>query len=174
MKIRCDLQLNGGSRKLLLVSGPNETVDHLTIKLAAYLMFWDAEPIVEASSSHPALAGQKFIPDMMGLDDSGGLNLWIECGNVSLHKLGKLLRKFPTARIVLLKATEREAERVRRDINDQEEKGGKIEIIAWPGSQFKEWTKVVYEKTEIYGEANDRSLNLVINEVPIVADFKAF
>ena len=174
MKIRCDLQINGGARKLLLVSGPNETVEHLTLKLAAYLMFWDADPVVEASSSHPALQGQKFILDLMGLDDSGALNLWVECGNVTLHKIGKLLRRFPSARSVIVKPTEREAERLRADVTDQEQKGGKIEILAWPGRQFQDWMKVVYEKTEVYGEAGDRSLNLVINEVPVVADFRAF
>ena len=38
MKFRCDLHLNGGSRKLILMPGPNETVEHLALKLAAKVM----------------------------------------------------------------------------------------------------------------------------------------
>ncbi len=174
MKLRCDLHLNGGSRKLLLVPGPNETPQHLALKLAAYLMFWDFEPIVEASGKHPALLQQEFIPDLMGLDEAGAVRLWVECGNVTLHKIGKLLRRFPAARLVVLKATEREALRLRASLSESLEKGSKIEILAWPGKQFEQWLGIVWEKTEVYGEAGDRNLNLVINEVLVVADFKVF
>ncbi|MBI5630004.1 MAG: YaeQ family protein [Elusimicrobia bacterium] len=172
MKIRCDLHVNGGSRKLLLVPGPNETGEHLALKLAAYLLFWDWEPVVEASAKHPALAAQEFIPDLMALDQGGEIRLWVECGQVSLHKLGKLLRRLPQARIVALKADERQARRLRKDLGDCLERSKRVEIWAWPEGSFKSWIACVAEKTEVYGESRGLMLNAVVNERPIVAELK--
>ena len=174
MKIRCDLHLNGGSRKLLLVPGPNETGEHLALKLAAYLLFWDQNPVVEASSRHPALAGQEFIPDLMALNDSGEIALWVECGQATLHKLGKLVRRLPAARIVVIKATEREAARLRQDVGDRLDRPERIEVLAWPGRSFHQWLAVVREKTEVYGEGGGLMINAVVNEHPIVAELKVF
>ena len=53
MKLRCDLNVNGGERKLLIVQGPNEPESHLALKLAACLLFWDSEPLVDASVKLP-------------------------------------------------------------------------------------------------------------------------
>lgn len=174
MKIRCDLHLNGSARKLLLVPGPNETGEHLALKLAAYLLFWDEQPIVEASSKHPALANQEFIPDLMALDDSGDIRLWVECGQVTMHKLGKLTRRIPQARLVVVKATEREAARLRQDLKDQLDRQEKVEVLSFPGTKFKEWLGTLREKTEVYGEGGGLMLNAVVNEHPIVAELKVF
>lgn len=174
MKIRCDLHLNGAARKLLLVPGPNETGEHLALKLAAYLLFWDYRPIVEASSRHPALAGQEFKPDLMALDESGQVRLWVECGHVTLHKLQKLVRRLPYARIVVIKASEREALRLREDLKERLGRQERIEVLGWPGAQFKDWLGSLREKTEIYGEGGGLMINAVVNERPLVAELKKF
>lgn len=174
MKLRCDLHLNGGARKLVLVPALNETGEHLALKLASYLLFWDCQPVVEASSRHPALAGQEFVPDLMALDDSGQVRLWVECGQVTMHKLKKLTRRLPAARIVVVKATEREAARLRGDLKDRLERQERIEVLGLPGTKFKEWLGCLRERTEIYGESGGLTINAVVNEHPLVAEFGKF
>ncbi len=174
MKFRCDLHLNGGSRKLILMPGPNETTEHLALKLSAYLLFWDFDPIVQVSAKHPALLNQEFLPDLLALDDSGQARIWIECGNVAMNKLTKLPRRFPWSRIVVLKATEREAARLRRDLQDQSDRDDKIEVLGWPTGLFDDWMGALRENTEVYGESGGMTINAVVNEIPFVAELKRY
>ena len=174
MKIRCDLHVNTGARKLILVAGPNEPAGHLALKLAAYLLFWSEDPILGAGAKNPALAGFDFLPDLMSLDESGAVKLWVECGSTTLHKLLKLTRRLPNARIVVMKETERDARRLREDVEEQLDRPGRIEILAWPEGLFADWLACVGEKTEVYGEAGGLSLNVVINEQPFVAELRRF
>ncbi|MFA6029690.1 MAG: YaeQ family protein [Elusimicrobiota bacterium] len=175
MKYRCDLHVNGASRKLLLVAGLTETPEHLALKLAAFLLYWEHEPIVEASTKHPSLLGQEFTPDLVAFDETGAVKLWVECGKTALHKLGKLVRRYPDARIVVLRATEGEAKRFRTDIAAEIERHARIEIRAWPAADFKTWLGALRrEKVEVYGEAGDNALNLVVNETAFAVHFGAF
>lgn len=174
MKLRCDLHVNGGSRKLLIVPGASETGEHLALKLAGYLLFWDLEPQVELNAKHPALSDFEFMPDVLALEADGGIRLWVECGRVTMHKALKLTRRLPHARIVVLKETEAEAERLRRDLNEGLERSGRIEILAWPAGGFREWLGALGEKTEVYGEAGGLSLNVVVNNHPYHADLRKF
>ena len=174
MKLRCDLHVNGGARKLVLVPGIQETDEHLAMKLAAYLLFWDLEPIVEASAKHPALASQEFIPDLMALDETGAIKLWVGCGKVTMHKMGKLSRRHPGARLVVMRASEREARRLRGDMEDKVDRQASVEVLAWPQTSFKEWLQALQERTEVYGDAGGRTLNFVVNQRPFVAELLSF
>ena len=173
MKLRCDLNVNGGSRRLLIVQGPSEPEDHLALKLAAFLLFWDKEPIIDASTKTPALAQYEFLPDVLCLDAAGDISAWIECGSSTMNKLTKLTRRIPkgNGRIVVLKTTERDAERLRGDMAQQLDRPERVEVLAWPGSSFKEWAAAVAEKTEVYGDAAESSLNVVLNQTPFAVDF---
>lgn len=173
MNLRCDLHVNGAARKLVLISGINERADHLALKLAAYLLFWDKQPVVAPSSSHPALLDQEFVPDLMALDMTGALELWIECGATTMNKLDKVARRFSQARIVVLTPTERQARQLREDLNAKIERAPRIEIMAWKDQQFNEFARALLEKTEVYGEAGGRMINAVINEQPLVCEFAA-
>ena len=174
MKLRCDLNVNGGERKLLIVQGPNEPESHLALKLAACLLFWDSEPLVDASVKLPVLAGFEFLPDLIGLDAAGESVLWVECGSVTMHKLKKVTRRMPRARIVVMKETEREAARLRQDLTEQFDRPERIEILAWPGASFKDWAGRMQERVQVYGEGGGLMLNLVLNEHPVVIEFKAY
>lgn len=172
MNLRCDLHVNGRQKKLVLASQPEETFDHLALKLAAYLFFWKEEPVADPSLKHPALLGQEFRPALMALNDSGEVRLWIECGHVSLNKLDKLTRRFPHARWVVLKATPEEGRRLRRDLTDKEVRRW-IDIWAWPGDSFRQWRNAVEEKVEVFGETQEHMMNLTVNNVPLAVDLVA-
>jgi hypothetical protein len=174
MRIRCDLHVNGGDKKLLLAPGPNENPDHLALKLAAFLLFWDQEPVVDPSIKIPALAGYEFLPDLIALDDTGACKLWVECDTATMHKMNKVTRRLPQARIVVIKPDERGAKRLRIDLQNKNEREDKIEIWSWPGDSFKEWMKALAERTEVYGEAGGLSINAVVNDHPFAVDLKTF
>lgn len=174
MKLRCDLHLNGDSRKLLLVAAPSETGEHLALKLAAYLLFWDLDAQAEISPDNPALADYDFLPDVLALDDSGAIALWGECGKITPHKADKLLKRLPRARLVVLADNEMTAKRIRRELDDRFEKAARFEVLAWPGTSFKDWVAALREKTEVYGEAGGLSFNLVVNEHPIAIELARF
>jgi hypothetical protein len=160
MKIRADLTINGENRRTLLVSGPNELDAHVANKLAAYILFWNDAPLLDASAKTPALAGEA--------------KLWVECSTTTMHKLTKITRRAPRARVVVLKENERDAARLRRELTDGFDRPERVEVLSWPQGQFKEWCAAVGEKTEAFGEADGRMINAVVNENMLVVEFKSF
>jgi hypothetical protein len=172
MKLRCELNVNGGYRKPLFVAGPNEPDEHLALKLAGYLLFWDHEPIVDASAKTPALAQFDFLPDVLVLDAAGDIKVWVECGSTTMNKLLKLCRRVPEGRgrIVVLKENRRDAERLRKEVEAQLDKPHRVEILYWPDASFRDWCAAVGEKTEIYGEASETGINAVVNERPVALE----
>jgi len=170
MKLRCELHLNNTLSRVILVQKPEETLDHLALKLAGYAMFHDRNPIVEPSAQHPALAGGDHKPDVMVLNDAGEIAIWIECGAVSEHKLGKVSRRYPNARFVVIKKSIREADRLRETLRDEVRNDDRIEIWTWPEGTYVSWLNALGEKTEIFGDAHERSMNLVVNEQAYLVD----
>ena len=168
------MRVNGDWRKLVLVCIENEKPEHLGLKLGAYLSLWEHDLILDASSKHPALMGQAFRPDLMAADITGSVGLWVECGNTSLHKLTKVLRRWPGARIVVYKENPIKAQRFRLDLEKQIPKSGRIEIFAWPQGGFAEWMRILTEKTEVFGEAKEMDFNLVVNEAIYTTDLLRF
>lgn len=173
MRIRCDLTVNGDSRKLLLVAGVNEVPEHLPLKLAAYLLFWDHEPIVGGTTKLPALANYEFLPDLIALDPAGDIKLWIECGSTTMHKLGKLASRIPEGRgrIVVVKETPRDAGRLRREVEGQlQDKAARVEIVHFPDGAWKPWLASIGEKAEFYGDASELMINGVLNDAPVLVE----
>ncbi len=172
MKIRADLHVNGEHRKLYLVGGPNETDEHVAHRLAGCLLFWKDEPILDASPKLPALAAFDFMPDLLALDAAGDIKLWAELGPVTRNMLTKITRRAPRARVVIVKENERDAARLRRELDEQFDRAERVEILAWPGRSFRDWCAVVADKTEAYGEADGRMINAVVNETPVLVEFQ--
>ncbi len=174
MKIRCDLTFNGETRKPFLVSGPSEPDDHLAHRIAAFILFWNDEPMVDASTKTPALANFEFLPDLLAVDAAGEAKLWIECGTITLHKLTKVTRRMPRCRIVIMKETERAAADLRRDLRDQFDRPERVEILAWPAHSYKEWAQTVGHAISACGETDERSISGVVNEQIVVVEFKPY
>lgn len=170
MRIRAELHVNGGSRRLLLAAGETESFDHLALKLGACLLLWEHAPVVDAGPRHPALAGQEFRPDLLGVDGSGVVSLWVECGNTSLHKLSKVLRRWPGARVLLLQEGPVQARRWRELLAEDPKAAGRVEILCWPEGGFREWRSLLEESTEAFGESGPTSFNLVVNRKAYVSD----
>ena len=75
---------------------------------------------------------------------------------------------------MVIKETEREAARLRKELNEQFDRPEKVEILAWPGQTYQQWFRAVADKTEAFGEASGHMMNLVLNETMFVVEFKPF
>jgi len=170
LKIRAYMQVNDQVRKLMLSAIENETAEHLGLKLAAFLLFWKEELVVDPSLKSTALSGQTFRPDLLGTNIEGSVGMWVECGNTSDHKLGKALRRWPDARIVILKENQRQALAQRDMLKAKVPKSDRIAVYYFPDGEFKNWMNCLSENAEVIGEANDAGLNLVVNENLFVVD----
>ena len=174
-RVRADLQVNGGERKVVFACLDNETPEHLALKLAAYLSFWDQELTLDARHNHPSLSGQEFYPDLLGVDAGGAVTHWVECGNTAMHKLGKVVRRWPDAAVFLFKENEVKAQflcsELERNLPDHHEK---IVIYAWPGRTFRDWAALMAERVSVFGEAAGVGFNLVVNDQIYATDLLKF
>lgn len=170
MKIRAAMHLSGKSWNLLVYPVLNETTDHLLLKLAAATLFHASEPILSPSLTHPALREQEFVPDLMAVNDANEVTLWLECGKTTLHKLEKVAKRFRGARMVMLTAQPHEGLQMAESL--PEEKWNRLEILAFAPGDFDQWRQRVTETLAIIGEADERSLNLVINNDVFIGDLQ--
>lgn len=173
MTLRCELNVNGGSRRILLVGKEEEPHEHLALRLTAAILFFDLEPALEAGPGDPLLADIGFLPDLMVPDGTGGVAVWVECGNVANNKLIKVARRVKQGRLVVLKEDEDSGRRQREVIKKEIRNGERIEVWAWPKAEFARWNAALQESNYIYGEAAGRSLNLVLNETAFSVDLTA-
>lgn len=170
MKIRAELHLNGRLGRVILVPRPEEKLDHLALKLAAVAMFLKDDPAVDLSVDHPALQGLDLRPDVCVLNEAGEVSIWIECGETSINKLDKACRRFTQARVVVLRATMHQARQMRDMVTEQVRQADRVEIWAWPEGEFKAWMNCMGEKTEMFGDAHEKSFNLVVNDHAYAVD----
>lgn len=169
MTLRCDLNINGGSRRVIIVGNDEETHDHLALRLAAAILFFDGEP-VEPGPNDPALADIGFVPDLMVPDGIGGIKVWVECGNVAENKLTKVARRIKEGRVVILKERPESGLRQREVVKKEIRNGEKVDIWAWPKEDFARWNAAIKESNYVYGEASGLTLNLVLNETTFGLD----
>lgn len=170
MKVRGELHLGDYSGNVILAAKPEEKADHLAMKLAAFAMFLSRGPIVEPSTDHPGLVGLDIRPDVCVMNEAGEISVWIECGEVSINKLDKLARRLPETRIVVIKSERHQATQMRQKLDAAVKQGARIEIWTWPEGTFSTWLQAMEDKTELYGDAHEKSFNLVINGVPYAVD----
>ncbi len=169
MTLRCELNINGGSRRVLVVGKEEETHEHLALRLTAAALFFDGEPVEPGPSDH-ALADMGFVPDLMVPDGIGGIKVWVECGNVANNKLVKVARRIKEGRLVIIKEDEPGGRRLREVIKKEVRNGDRIEVLAWPREEFERWNAALRESNYVYGEASGHTLNLVLNEAAFSVD----
>jgi uncharacterized protein YaeQ len=171
MKIRASIHLGEKSSTIQLFPVLQETNEHLILKLTAAVFFHQQEPIVVTSpQQHSALAGQDFAPDLMAVDLTNQVTLWLECGKTTLHKLDKVSKRFRTARIVMITALPREGEQMAETLRG----AGidRVEVWSFRYGEFDRWRSLIQEQNDIIGEATETSMNLVINGQVFMTELK--
>lgn len=92
------------TRKLVLELRENEGMRHIVLKILAMALYFDRKLQVE-----PNFEDDRFQPDLLLRADDGRPSLWIECGQCRVQKLDKITFRHYDARVVVIRATEREA-----------------------------------------------------------------
>jgi uncharacterized protein YaeQ len=162
MKVRSTIHLGEKSYPLQLHPVLQETDDHLVLKLAAFVFFHEKEPtVISSPQQSPALAGQDFAPDLLTVDDTNQVTLWVECGKTTLHKLDKATKRFRAARMWMLMAHPHEAKQMAESLEG--EGNERVEVWSFQQGEFDRWENLVREQNDIIGEATETSMNLVIN-----------
>lgn len=169
MTLRCELNINGGSRRVIVVGKEEEPHEHLALRLAAAILFFDGEPMEPGPADH-ALADIGFVPDLMVPDGIGGIKVWIECSTVANNKLTKVARRIKDGRLVILKEDPDSGRRLREVIKKEIRNGEKLEVWAWPRAEFARWNAALKESNYVFGEASGQSLNLVLNDEAFSVD----
>lgn len=170
MKIRTSLHIDGQTTQLLVYPVMQETTDHLLLKLAAAIFFHRREPILSPSIQHPALHGGDFTPDLMTVNDHNEITLWVECGKTTTHKMEKIAKRHRAARLVMLTPHPLEARATKDNLPD--ENWNRWEYLAFPVGDFDRWRQIVRETNDVIGEADEKSMNVVVNEDMYVVDLE--
>ncbi|MCR4820629.1 MAG: YaeQ family protein [Elusimicrobiales bacterium] len=169
MKIKADLNVNGNSRiSPLLVLKPEETIEHLALRFAALLIFFNENPVLDVRADDPMISNVSFMPDLLVSDPVDGILIWIECGNTASNKLIKVARRTKNCRFVILKSNVEEGIKTREILKKNIRGYERIEILAFPEGEFEKWTEAVTqtESPYVFGEASIKGLNLVLNQTP--------
>jgi hypothetical protein len=170
MKIRASLYLNGQEKQLVLFPVMQETTDHLLLKLAAAILFDRPDLILSPTLQHPALREQEFIPDLLHVNDQNEVTLWLECGKTTLHKMEKVAKRYRDARLVMLTDNPIEGRQIAENLPS--EKWNRWEILSFQHGEFVRWRASVKESNDVMGEADERSMNLVVNEDVYVTELE--
>jgi uncharacterized protein YaeQ len=161
-KYTFDLTRDGESRKLVLVRTTNESEQHLALKVLAYLLYFGERPTVEVG------VGQHFKPDLVCVAGRD-VTLWIDCGEISLHKLDKISTTNHRARIVIVKATRRAAETYRAQAEKKVRRPERITYIGFDAGFVDQFVAALTTRTELAAalDAEQKSLQVVINDVSL-------
>ena len=177
MKIKAELNVNGNSRHSpLLVLKPEETPEHLALRFAALLAFFDEDPVLDVRADDPMITNVSFMPDLLVSDPVDGILIWIECGTVATNKLVKVARRTKHSRFVILKENPEEARKTREVLKKHVKDHDRIEILAFPEESFNVWLEEVQrtENAYVYGGASPEGLNIVLNQSPFDISFLKF
>ena len=124
-KFTFDFSVGKKSGKLILVKSEGETRIHVALKILAYLLFYDPALQVEVD------AGMHYKPDLLQRSEEKGIEVWIDCGQISLDKVENLVRKLRRPRIILLKETHSEMKRFKASILKHIPAASRIEFISF-------------------------------------------
>lgn len=177
MKIKAELNVNGDSRHSpLLVLKPEETPEHLALRFAALLVFFNENPVLDVRADDPMITNVSFMPDLLVSDPVDGILIWIECGTIATNKLVKVARRTKHSRFVILKENPEEARKTREILKKNVRDHERIEILAFPEESFPAWLEEVQrtENAYVYGDASVKGLNLVLNQTPFDISFLNF
>lgn len=114
------------SSKFVVEKAPSEVEWHIALKLLGYVLFFDRKPRIEEDVDY------HYRPDLFARDDTGQLNLWIDCGNIAIKKIDKVATKMgKSGEFYILRQTERDAKRLREGVTKGVKHADRVQIVAF-------------------------------------------
>jgi uncharacterized protein YaeQ len=154
-----DLTVNGEERRLILIRASGESEEHLAMKLLAYVLFFDRQPKVEFS------VGQHFKPDLVCVEDND-ITLWIDCGDIALHKLDKISTKNHKAKIVVVKPTRNVAESYKRQADKKLRHPERVAYVCFDNDFVADFVAALSTNSTIVATTNrgQTTLGIAVNQ----------
>ncbi len=84
-----------------------ESDRHIVLKLLGYMLYFALRPQIEVAVSDDR---REYRPDVVAFDAAGSITLWVDCGQITLHKVEALTRRYDDAALIVIKTTFREME----------------------------------------------------------------
>ncbi len=125
MKTKLTFKFN--DKKIILTKGDKESIDHITLKILAYIMFsqFDKNMAIEKR------VDEKYKPDLLGWDNKSKVQIWIECGKTSLDKIEKILRSNSHRNIYILKKNKKKILALQKELKKRFVRSKRIKLIAF-------------------------------------------
>ncbi|MBE7490384.1 MAG: YaeQ family protein [Planctomycetes bacterium] len=118
------------TRKLVLELRENEGMRHLVLKILAMALYFDRKLQVEPGMDEE----ERYEPDLLLRGDDHRPLLWVECGQCRVQKLDKITFRHYDARVIMMKATEREANDIAQRCRGEVRRLSAIEFVGFdPG-----------------------------------------
>ena len=123
----------GSEKRLInLRETPNESLDHIILKLLAYLVFFDENIQIEIG------AFQHYKPDLIKFDEKETWKAvkWIDCGVISPKKLLKISKHNREAEIYIFKSNEESALSLKNKITNKKRNNPNIHYFVFNKEQI--------------------------------------
>ena len=100
-------------RMIILRKTPGESLDHILLKLVAYLLFFDDNLLIETK------APQHYKPDLVKFDKEQTWKpvKWIDCGTIDSKKLFKISKHNRQAEIYIFKSSRDSAQALKKKVS---------------------------------------------------------
>jgi uncharacterized protein YaeQ len=132
--------------KILVTQEPAEPLDHVLLKVLAYVLFYRDRLQIEPRLHDDNIP---FIPDLVQLDFELRPALWIECGETPARKLDKLAVKVPQAEIWLMQRSPAALAAARGEMHRCGLRNDRYRLLALEAVMFDEALGLLRERNEI-------------------------
>ena len=157
--------------KIIIGQQGTETIEHVVLKLMAFVIFHRERVQVELNLHRPDIP---FTPDIVQLDYEMRVKLWVECGECSLNKLDKLAVKAPEAEIWIVKRSESSARDLLKALQKEELRENRYHILGLDAAMFDEMCGLVAGRNTLHwfkGEFEPPNLQFDFNGLWFDAPF---
>ena len=120
-------QMDGGAKQVLETRS-TESPRHIILKILGYLLYSERQPQIEIRVSPNK---RDYKPDVVAFDAAGEISLWVDCGQIGLHKVEDLTRSLPNAEIVIIKVTAHEMESYAREAARKVKRNDRVRYIGF-------------------------------------------
>ena len=148
-----------GSEKLVLEKRDGESLRHILQKVCAFLLFQDEydSPQIERKLTDDKRA---YKPDVVAFDAEGNVSLWVDCGQIHVRKVDDLTRRYPNARIVIMKIDRREMESYAREAQKKVKRIERVEFLAFDDGFLAKLEPLLGHINSIRAEFDETTLEL--------------
>lgn len=133
--------------KIILGQKESETTRHVLLKLFAYLLFYRDRLQIEPRLSDDNIP---YEPDLVQIDYSMQIVLWVECGECGLEKLDRLAVKVPDAELWVIKSTFSEVEHLLQMMAKHELRRQRYRLLGLDAEMFDEVSGLLETRNRVF------------------------